>query len=657
MARTDMAAWALAVDERRYVCPAPLDRVLDDLLSSTTDTRILLLEGPGGSGKSAALREAGRRGRAAGRVVVELDGRQLAATGTRPGDLPVGGTTAAVLLLVDEVDALGGAAGNVGAALATLPATTTVAAAARRYPDGWLPDVVAPVVRRLRVPRLSLPDASELLRRHGVDDTAAQQAIGSWAGGLPLAMVLGAATWTGGSADEEATLASTAEEVITVVTGRALEQLDTELLEVAAVAGRVDDELFADVLPDRVPGSATERLASYSFVESSAAGLVLHPLVARAVATRIRDDGRPVRDLVLRIASHLRDRAARGDARSLHQLGTLTDDPKLRAGLAPALSLTLVDDDLRPDDAAEIRGWLPPDVVGLVDPWLGPPDPGARRAPTQVVRHVDGRCLAAAVALPLVEAATLVRSGDPRGALVAPLVAYADRHGLDDRVVVSPFQLTRPGALAEEPSLLAFRNANVLRRCRVVNPRHDLVNEIEWTPAEHDVLVGCGYVEVPELRRDVGGASVRGWTVDVGPGGLLDVLFGGICTEQGVDQPVSRPAGAVVLAALDGFHDDRALAALPVAPLGHGTAHAAERVRAWVRRSIATTLADAPDLADLLVRRYLDPGATHESVVRASFVSRSTYFRRLKTARDLLAAGVSDASAPATTSTSRASDR
>jgi hypothetical protein len=364
------------------------------------------------------------------------------------------------------------------------------------------------------------------------------------------------------------------------------------------------------------------------------------------VAERVRHDGMRVSDLVLRIASHLRDRASHGDARSLHQLAALSEDPTLRAGMSPAHSSTLYGDDIRAGEVDEIGAWAPAGLADAIRPWLQPQPASTWRTPTQVVRHTDGRVVAAAIAVPLTEAAALARGGDPRAELVAPLLEYAARNGISDRVVISPFQLLAPGAAEEDPNVMALRNGHTLRRCRVPNPRYDLVNELGWTDFERAVVAGCGYVEVPELRREVRGQEVRTWLADVGPCGLVGLLFRGIASEHGITFPEPRTQGELVLAALDDFHDDAVLAALPPAPLGHDVPYAADRVRTWVRRLMVTALHDQPDLAALLEQRYLAPAATHDQVMRATFLSRATYFRRLRTARDLVAAAADRVGGP-----------
>jgi hypothetical protein len=537
-----------------------------------------------------------------------------------------------------------------GRTLAGLPGSTRVVTAAADHPHDWLPAELEPLVATLRMPALDTEHSDQVLRLHGVDNAGARQAISAWACGLPLALVLGAAAWVehGAAAIEPGgvVLTETADDLVGHLSGLALDQLDTELLEVAAVASWVDESLLADVLPERDAHDALTTLASYSFVERSGAGFTLHPLVAHAVAERIRHDGMRVSDLVLRIASHLRDRAILGDARALHQLARLTEDPSLRAGMAPAHSATLYGDDVRPAEVDEILGWAPDGLADALRPWLLPQSAASLRTPTQVMRHTDGRVVGAAIALPLSEATALARADEARSELITPLLDYAARNGIDDRVVISPFQLLAPGAAEEDPNVMALRNGHTLRRCRVPNPRFDLVNEFGWSEFERVVVADCGYVEVPELRREVRGHEVRTWVADVGPSGLVGLLFRAVASEHGITLPEPRTRGELVLAALDDFHDDGVLAALPSAPLGHELRYAADCVRTWVRRTMLAALHDQPGLAGLLEQRYLEPAATHDQVMRATFLSRATYFRRLRTARELVAAAADRAGAP-----------
>lgn len=84
-------------DRTAFVGRAAELALLDRLLVDDPPASVLLVHGPAGIGKSALLREAGRRGRAAGRSVVTVEGRELPplpasgrawACGSGPGPTP-----------------------------------------------------------------------------------------------------------------------------------------------------------------------------------------------------------------------------------------------------------------------------------------------------------------------------------------------------------------------------------------------------------------------------------------------------------------------------------------------------------------------------------------------------------------------------------------
>ncbi|UMG94426.1 hypothetical protein [Nocardioides sp. TF02-7] len=251
------------------------------------------------------------------------------------------------------------------------------------------------------------------------------------------------------------------------------------------------------------------------------------------------------------------------------------------------------------------------------------------------MRRAHGAPVAVVAALPLGRAATLDAACRR---LVAPVVAHAREHDLADRAVLTPFQLVlAPGE--PEPDVVRVRNAAALQRCGVSNPRVDLVVDLDGSGSEQAVLAAYGYREVASLRRTARGVPVAVWVADAGPGGLAGLLHDAVRTEHGHPPHEGPGPGEALLAALEGFHDDTVLAALAVAPPDVAPRRAAERVRSWVRESVERLLADEPALLDLVTRRYVAPGATHEGVMRATYTSRATYFRRLRRARDLLSAG------------------
>ena len=134
-----------------------------------SDARLLLLSGTGGSGKSAALREAARRGERLGYHVIALDGRQLAAAGPRLADVFADLPNGDLLVLVDELGHIGAHAHALGRTLAALPGSTRVVTAAIEQPQAWVPPELAPLVATLRMPALNpvpvRPGAAEP-RRH-----------------------------------------------------------------------------------------------------------------------------------------------------------------------------------------------------------------------------------------------------------------------------------------------------------------------------------------------------------------------------------------------------------------------------------------------------------------------------------------------------------
>ncbi len=630
---TTISDVARDLDVRRYVCPDAVERQLGRLFEEPGEVVVLAVTGPGGAGKSAALRNAARRAATDGYTVIQLDGRhpetpeEIAGLTDLPGDR--------TLLVVDEAEHLGAGLHALGRILAGLPGCTRVIVASRRLPHRWLPSGLEELSSRLRLAGLGPSDAETLLVRHGVSDPRARAAIADWAHGLPLALVLGASAWAASDRSDPARLAAalpgeTEDDLIDHLAGPALAHLDPDLLAVTALAGGVDRGLLRDVLPDAEDGIG--RLRECTFVELNDGRLTLHPRLAESVAARLRTaDPSRARELTLRIAGHLRSRSVDGDSAALPWLARLVQDPALRSGLASPVGLHLYGDRARPGDGATIRGALEarwPGCWSLVAPWL--PD-------THVVRRTDGRPMAVVATLPLAQAADL----DPgRALLVDHVLDHARQRGGTDRVVLTPFQLLLSDGSGEEPDpeLVRIRNAIALQRCGVANPRGDYVVDLTGTSVEQDILTAYGYRHLPELDRDVHGLPVRVWAADVGPAGLAGLLYDAVAAEQG--QPAVTPTG-LLLCALEDFHDDAALASLPVAPAGLAAAAAAERVRAWVRQSVSELLADQPALLDLVTRRYLRPGSTHETVMRELFASRATYFRRLRRARALLAGTMS----------------
>lgn len=625
----DLAGYAAELDARRHVTNPTLSRAVEELLEPGSRTRILFLHGPGGIGKSAALRDLGRRAVARGFRVARLDGRELGvATGTELSLEQVSETHDAVplLLLVDEADALGAGIHVLGRALGRLPDSARVVIAGRRPPtDRWLPDPLEGLVHHLRVAPLPPSAAEELLCRHGVDDPARRATIVTWAMGSPLALVLAAT----GSGDVSAFDPDRSEDLVRrlagSVLGSSLDGVDRELLEVAALTWAVDEAMLADVLPGRDPTQSFETLTALTVVEQRGPRATLHPLLARAVAERLEvQDPFRFSTLVLRIASVLRDRALAGDPAALPELADLIRDPVMRQGLGPALSDSYYADRIRPGDHDGIRA-----ALGGGDAFWDAVRPLLDRG--HAVRDRADQCVAVAIAFPTGSPL------DPTNPLTGPVAAHVAEAGIAEASVLTPVQLTVIGDGRQE-EVTRFRNAVALQRCGVPNPRFDLVNEIGWSDEERDVMHQYGYAEVTGLRRQVGNHEVRTWLADSGPEGFIGLVFRAVAAEQGADLPAPSDRGDQVLAALDSFGSDPALADLALAPCGHRPRDAAESVRRMVLRTVDRALAHAPDLRQLVELRYLEAASSHDEVIRRTFLSRRSYFRKLKEARALIAA-------------------
>lgn len=622
-----LAAYAGEVDEQRYRCPPDLSRRLDVLLDQRGAFPILGITGRGGAGKSAALRELVRRARRAGWPVLMLDAGVDAVVDAVEQLVD----SAPHLVVIDEAGGLGAGLTAVGRSLGGLPSGTRLVVAGRTLPPRWLPDELAPLAATVHLTSLSRGESDALLERYGVTDPCARARIADWASGLALALVVGARAWAVAADREEegaieAALAHEGgEDLLRHLVDTALDELDPDLLAVLALGTGVDHALLAALFPGRAEELATE-LRSTSVVETIHGRLALHPSLAELLGERLRveEPGRVVA-AVMRVAAHEHARASAGETAAMARLATLVQDPGLRVGLGPTTLATYYPDRWRPGDTAAVRAGLDRYHLGawdVVRPWLGDA--------VRLVRRADGRPVALIASLPLAAGAGV---NGPCRRLVAPVIEYARAHGIPDRAVMSAVQITFDDL--EEPEVAWVRNAAGLSQCGVGNPRADYANVVGDQAAERDLLEAFGYVEIAELARSLDGVPVTTWVADVGAGGLAGLLYAAIAEEQG--RPVLADDGnATLIAALEGFHSDTTLAALPIAQEGLGTAAAAESVRAWTRIRVADLLVGEPVLLDLVQRRYFTPEATNESVLRATYLSRATYFRRLRRARDLL---------------------
>ena len=357
--RTRLGDHLASVDAARFSGRRRLLRWVDELLAGTGTTRVALVHGPGGIGKSALLREVGRRAMASGRVVWSLDARALEPV---PGELERALAGAAdqpgAVVLVDSFErapALGALLRE--RVLPGLAADAVVVVAGREAasPD-WFRDGWEHLCADVPLPPLPPDEARELLAACGVTDAAVVDPLVDWASGSPLALTLAAG---GDRRNGPVDLAGVdlARMIVRRLAGDELGAVDADVLEVAAVARAVDARLLAAVLPGRPTRAAAETLRTSSVAELVGARVTLHDLVR----TALRDDLRrrvPERygDLRCRIADHLYLRATGGEPRLLSDLIELIDDQAVRWGIGGNAGDTCRVDAWRSDEVDDIVG-------------------------------------------------------------------------------------------------------------------------------------------------------------------------------------------------------------------------------------------------------------------------------------------------------------
>ena len=157
---------------------------------------VMLVHGPGGIGKSVLLREFRRRGVAAGWVPFALDGRDLPPLPDAVEQALAGAwTTDRPLVLIDSYEHMSALGAYLRSTLLpSLPANAVVVIAGREAPEpGWFEGGWETVAVELPLAAFTEHEARALLERHGLEDDPRASAIARWAGGLPLALRLGAA--------------------------------------------------------------------------------------------------------------------------------------------------------------------------------------------------------------------------------------------------------------------------------------------------------------------------------------------------------------------------------------------------------------------------------------------------------------------------------
>lgn len=343
---------AAAADAERFIGRTEELAVADELLRPDTPSRILHVRGPGGIGKSALLRAIGRRAAAAGFAVVALDPREPADAFDAGIDEASRQVDQPALLVIDEVDILGSRLAELrGRLLDTLSGQARLVLAGRNDLDpSWWADGLDAVVVSLALAPLGDGDADALLARRGVL-TGDRAELVTWAQGSPLALTVASSgpSPVAGPSDAEALEAR----LTAWLAGDAQLPVPPDLVEVAALAPAVDARLLAAALPARATRDGMRQLASLPVVEQVGGRIALHAVLAAAVRARLEATApERKRTLSRRIAQHLADRARLGDMTALIELSQFIRDPRLRQAVSGQPSPTLFPSRPRPGDLA-----------------------------------------------------------------------------------------------------------------------------------------------------------------------------------------------------------------------------------------------------------------------------------------------------------------
>lgn len=433
-----MRALIARSDAARFVGRvAELARV-EALLADGGDSRILYVWGPGGIGKSALLRAAGRRAVALGYHLTATDARSFSADlAATVRDLACG--PARTCLVIDEVDILGPAIEALREGLLDqLPEQTRLVLAGRRPPGaGWRDGGLDAIAQTLRLGPLAQREAATLLDLLAPGLESAAELV-EWAEGSPLALTIAA---DGSRANRLLGPAAWEQHVTHWIAGQGAFDVPREVLEAAALARRVDARLLAAALPGQPTREGFRRLCASPLVDQVGDTVAVHSVLAAAIRGRLRAH-EPDRcaEMTRRIATHLATRATLGEMAALLRLSELIESPELRRAYGNAPSDSHYVDVLGADELRRFawrHGFASGPDWSEVEAWLH-----AERVRTFVVRRLDGTAVMVAgftaaeqqptdgpIGTSLADAARLTEADRQRSFL--GVVLFADGNGTD----------------------------------------------------------------------------------------------------------------------------------------------------------------------------------------------------------------------------------
>jgi hypothetical protein len=643
-------------DEDRFVGRRSELAFFDRLLDGESDVAVVLVHGRAGIGKSTLLREVVRRGRRRGWEPRTLEGRDLAPV---PGELEraLEGLQHAErpLLLVDTYERMSAAGGYLRQRfLPMLPEGALVVVASRTAPESaWFEGGGERLVHELPLAEMPAEDARALVTEHGVADDERAAEIVAWADGSPLALALAADAaraeprWEPNRSPDPPEIVRA---LIRRITAAELDAAHRGAIAVAALARVVTVDLLRDVLPGVDAVAAYEWLASRTFSEPLADGLTLHDLVRRALRAELRrSDSERERELRRRIADHLYSAAMSGRPRLTIDLADLVENPTIRALYSWDGAARYRIDGVRPGDAGVVAAL----IEGRKLPhWWEATRPFFEHAPhcVAIARDADDQLVGYLIAVTPHNAPDFA----DRDPLLGPWLDHARATVPDGNVILwrDAVDFTTGADDAARSEVQAMVNMAGVLRSGLANPRFAYlpVDPAYDQANEFTTLLGAEHLDDLDLS---GEHAVQCHRVDYGPGGLLGlqriVIYGEIGLAPPAPVAVANGGAAVGPAApfdADAVREALRSLARPLElarnPLAEGETpeQRARSVRARLEAGAEQAFGDTDDerlLREVLRRGYLEPAGSHEQAADDLFLSRATYFRRLRTAASRLA--------------------
>lgn len=626
------------LDRSSFVGRARELAAFEELLAEEPAANVLLVHGPGGVGKSTLLREAARRAAGRGWTIHWIEGRELAPVpDALESALGVARAEVRPLVVLDDYErctALGSYLRR--GVIPTLPAGALVVVCGRELPEpAWFSGGLERLVRDLPLGGLSDSEAHRLLAASGALDEPDAERVVTWAAGSPLALTLAADAAAAGATPSGDQGAQPSPDTVRALCRRLLDAELTDehldVLAVAAIARVTTRELLAEVLAHRDATDGYRWLSARSFTEPLGAGLALHELVRRPLASDLRRR-EPEREAELRrrVADHLYRRAARDELVLSIDLAHLIESPAIRWGYSWEGSGRYRIDSVREGDGETVASGLRRRGSGG---WWTLLEPFFSSAPERVAiaRDPDDEFAGYLVSVTPLNAPAFAHD-DP---LLGPRLEHAKRISPAGNAV-----LVHDAASWGNPAVQAMLGVAAMLRSGLRNPRYAYLPIDPGVPHAREFSAALGALRLPELDVEHAGVSLECHLLDYGPGGLLGAQRAVVYRELGLEPPAGRAVCLEELKRLlQGFSTPATLAASDLAE-GETIMERAGSVRALIEGAVERAFGSSDAerlLRRVLERGYLDPATTHEAAAEELHLSRSAYFRRLRVATERLA--------------------